>query len=128
MWRRARSASRPTPAVARLEPAAFLALVAQRWTIRELWVGHDFALGRGRSGDPAALRRLGQQHGWRLQVVPPLRLGGEIVSSTRIRRLLAARRLDEATCLLGAAGGDLGAAGGGLALAQSREPNTHREQ
>jgi riboflavin kinase/FMN adenylyltransferase len=91
-----------TPALARLEPEAFLALVADRWTIRELWVGHDFALGRGRAGDPTALRRLGQQRGWPVHVVPPLRLGGEIVSSSRIRRLLEAQRLAEATYLLGA--------------------------
>jgi riboflavin kinase/FMN adenylyltransferase len=90
-----------TPELARLEPAAFLALVAGRWSIRELWVGHDFALGRSRAGNHDVLRQIGRRHAWQVQVVAPLRLGGEIVSSSRVRRLLEAGRVEEASVLLG---------------------------
>ena len=67
----------------------------------ELWVGEDFALGRDRGGDRRALAELASELGYRLHVVPPLMLGGEPVSSTRIRALIEAGRMPEAAELLG---------------------------
>jgi riboflavin kinase/FMN adenylyltransferase len=90
-----------TPEIARLEPADFLRLVSAHWPLAELWVGYDFALGRARNGSAAVLRRLGFEQGWRLQVVAPLQVEGEPVSSTRVRALLGADRHDEAKSLLG---------------------------
>jgi riboflavin kinase/FMN adenylyltransferase len=90
-----------TPELARLEAHEFVNLVSARWPIAELWVGHDFALGRARTGSVDVLRRLGFERGWRLQTVAPLQVEGEIVSSTRIRTLLGAQRHAEATSLLG---------------------------
>jgi riboflavin kinase / FMN adenylyltransferase len=91
-----------TPEIARLAPTEFLAMVSARWRIDELWVGHDFALGRGRSGSLDVLRDIGERHGWSLHVVQPLRVDGEVVSSSRIRHLLAAGRRAEAAELLAA--------------------------
>src|SRR3954447_20133814 len=87
--------------IARLEAAEFLALIQARWPLAELWVGEDFALGRGRSGSTDVLRRIGFEQGWRLQVVTPLEIEGEVISSTRIRALLTAQRHAEATSLIG---------------------------
>ncbi len=67
----------------------------------ELWVGEDFALGRDRGGDRLALAELAGELGYQLQVVPPLTLDGEPVSSTRIRALVEEGRMREATALLG---------------------------
>jgi riboflavin kinase/FMN adenylyltransferase len=93
-----------TPEIARLEPADFMRLVSARWPLAELWVGSDFALGRARSGSHDVLRRLGFEQGWRLQVIAPLHVEGEPVSSTRIRALVAADCHAEAKSLLGQPG------------------------
>jgi riboflavin kinase/FMN adenylyltransferase len=92
-----------TREIANLEPTQFLDMIEQVWPMAELWVGHDFALGRGRSGSIDVLREIGSQRGWRLHVVEPLRIEGEIVSSTRIRSLLTEGRHAEAASLLVAA-------------------------
>jgi riboflavin kinase/FMN adenylyltransferase len=90
-----------TPELARLEPHDFLQLVAERQPICELWVGADFALGRGRAGTIAVLAEIGGGVGWGLHMVPPLRLDGQVVSSTAIRTLLAAGAVQGAADLLG---------------------------
>jgi riboflavin kinase/FMN adenylyltransferase len=56
---------------------------------RHLWVGPDFALGRGREGDIPTLNRLGEQFGFDLHVIDPILNGGETISSSRIRQVLA---------------------------------------
>lgn len=52
--------------------------------------GEDFTFGRARSGDTAALARLGERHGFSAETVGAVTLDGETVSSTRIRELLKA--------------------------------------
>lgn len=90
-----------TPEVARLEPEEFLRIVIERQPLAELWVGADFALGRGRRGNLTVLMELGIAAGWALHMVPPLRYEGQIVSSTAIRTLLAAGAVRGAADLLG---------------------------
>jgi len=90
-----------TSEVARLEPDEFMRLVAEREPLGELWVGHDFALGRGRRGTLAVLGEIGAAVGWALHIVPPQRFEGQVVSSTAIRTLLAAGAVRGAADLLG---------------------------
>jgi riboflavin kinase/FMN adenylyltransferase len=87
--------------VARLEPEEFLRLVAERQPIAELWIGADFALGRGRKGTIAVLSELCGAAGWGLHMVPPYRLEGQVVSSTAIRTLLSTGSVRGAADLLG---------------------------
>ncbi len=68
---------------------------------RAIVVGEGFRFGHGRRGDGALLQRIGVESGTRIEIVPPLQVDGAAVSSTRIRRLLAAGRVDEAARLLG---------------------------
>jgi len=75
--------------VARLTPEAFIQRLSRHLHMRELWVGPDFALGKGRVGDIPYLHRLGYRFGYRLFVVPPFVLEGEEVHSSVIRRSLA---------------------------------------
>jgi riboflavin kinase / FMN adenylyltransferase len=91
-----------TRELAALEPEAFVsqhlvAPFAPRWLV----VGEDFALGRGRAGNVSRLRELGGRLGYELESVPLERQDGEPVTSTRIRALLAAGRVAEASRLLG---------------------------
>jgi riboflavin kinase/FMN adenylyltransferase len=90
-----------TTELARMEPEDFMRLVAERQPIAELWVGADFGLGRGRKGTIAVLSEIGSASGWGLHMVPPLRLEGQVVSSTAIRTLLAAAAVRGASDLLG---------------------------
>jgi riboflavin kinase/FMN adenylyltransferase len=64
-------------------------------------VGSNFLFGRDRSGNFSLLRALGQQYGFRADKIDPVRYKEFVVSSTRIRRLVAEGRLDEAGALLG---------------------------
>jgi riboflavin kinase/FMN adenylyltransferase len=64
-------------------------------------VGADFLFGRDRSGNFSVLRALAGQYGFRAEKIDPVRYKEFVVSSTRIRRLLAEGRVDEASALLG---------------------------
>jgi len=78
-----------TPELAQLSPRQFLGLLEKYLRMRGLVIGPDFALGRNREGDADALRRLEQEMGFSVTVVPPIIINGEVVSSTAIRKALA---------------------------------------
>jgi riboflavin kinase/FMN adenylyltransferase len=77
------------PDLAGLTAEAFATLLKTHLRMVGLVIGPDFALGQGRSGNVTALRRLGATMGFTVTVVPPLKIGGEVVSSTAIRQALA---------------------------------------
>jgi len=79
----------------------FIAQVRRHLHIAELWVGADFALGRGREGDVEALRAMGQELGFTVRVIEPLTWQGQIISSTRIRSLILKGKVRQAAQLLG---------------------------
>jgi riboflavin kinase/FMN adenylyltransferase len=69
-------------------------------------VGEDFHFGHGRKGNVALLREMGgaagfEVEGYSLRVDGGGRSGGEPISSTRIRNLVGAGRVEEAAALLG---------------------------
>ncbi|MBE7415825.1 MAG: hypothetical protein HS130_11625 [Deltaproteobacteria bacterium] len=68
--------------------------------VREVWVGHDFSFGTGRAGTVEYLQALGRELGFSVRVVPAYRKGGEVVSSSRIRRLVAEGSVGKAGMLL----------------------------
>lgn len=88
-------------ALSQMEAADFTALLRQLFRMRELWVGPDFALGHRRRGTVEVLREIGLRQGFRVEVVPPLTAGGQVVSSSAIRRLLGEGQVAEAARLLG---------------------------
>jgi riboflavin kinase/FMN adenylyltransferase len=90
-----------TPEVADTSPAAFVQLLHERLRMRRLWVGPDFALGRGRAGDLARLQELGRQVGFDVHEESYLTIGGSKVSSSRIRTLVHRGHVKEAARLLG---------------------------
>ncbi len=68
---------------------------------KQVVIGAGFRYGHDRGGDVALLRAEGARRGFGVDEVPPQELGGERVSSTRVRAALAAGHLDEARALLG---------------------------
>jgi riboflavin kinase/FMN adenylyltransferase len=69
--------------------------------IKCLVVGDDFHFGRDRSGDYAMLVRMGALHGFEVLETHSIEMGGERISSTRIRRELELGNFVEAAKLLG---------------------------
>lgn len=64
-------------------------------------VGEDFRFGHKGSGTVEILRELGSKLGFRVFVIPPVSIGGEPVSTTRIRDLLDEGKVMAAATLLG---------------------------
>ena len=69
--------------------------------VRHLVVGDDFRFGCDRAGDFALLREVGEQRGFTVENTRTVTVDGERVSSTRIRKVLAENRIEEAEALLG---------------------------
>ena len=91
-----------TPELSHWDPETFVRIVLVEWLrVAEVWVGANFLFGHGRSGNFSALRTLGQRYGFRAEKIDPVRYKEFVVSSTRVRRLIAEGRVDEAGALLG---------------------------
>jgi riboflavin kinase/FMN adenylyltransferase len=90
-----------TPELAQWDARQFLTWVYRTLPFRELWVGSDFALGHHRTGTTDVLASLGQELGSELHLFPPVRIDGDVVSSTAIRQALLAGDIRRATGLLG---------------------------
>jgi len=69
--------------------------------LRGICAGASWSFGKNRSGNMEVLKSMGHEMGFVAREVPARLLGGEIVSSTRIRKAVAAGRLDEARDCLG---------------------------
>ncbi len=92
-----------TQEVSHLSPEQFVRLLMSRYQLRELVVGFDHGMGRGRTGDVAALRELGRRLGVAVDVVGAVTVDGRSVSSTLIRRAVAGGDLATAARFLGRA-------------------------
>ena len=68
---------------------------------REVFVGHDFRFGNQRSGTIEYFKKAGRQYGFHVHCISSVKWGREKIGSSRIRRLVAAGKLDAAQCLLG---------------------------
>jgi riboflavin kinase/FMN adenylyltransferase len=91
-----------TKPLARLSPLEFVReILVGKLHASTVHVGPNFRFGYRQAGDIEVLRELAGQEGFRLDVVPILEVRGAQVSSTRIRELLAAGRVDLAGRLLG---------------------------
>jgi riboflavin kinase/FMN adenylyltransferase len=91
-----------TPSLAATSPRDFVRnYLVDRLRARCVCIGYDFAFGKGRAGSPELLRALGGEHQFELDVVPAMAADGRVISSTRIRGLLASGELREATRCLG---------------------------
>ena len=91
-----------TPELSHWDPETFVRTVLVDWLrVSEVWVGANFLFGHDRSGNFSTLRTLGQRYGFRADKIDPVRYKEFVVSSTRVRRLVAEGRMDEAGALLG---------------------------
>jgi riboflavin kinase/FMN adenylyltransferase len=93
---------RTGPQLLALSPEAFFEdVLARQLGAKAVVEGYDFRFGRGRAGDTATLRDLCATAGLAFEEVPPFVLGGEPVSSSRVRSALLAGEVAAAADLLG---------------------------
>ena len=86
---------------ASLRARDFAERLARRHRARHVLVGPDFRYGAGREGDAASLAASGGALGFEVEVLAPVAIDGERVSSTLVRAALAAGDLERAARLLG---------------------------
>ena len=99
---RAVAVVRFTHELSQWDPEMFVRAVLVEWLrVSEVWVGANFLFGHDRAGNFTSLKTLGQRFGFRAEKIDPVRYKEFVVSSTRIRRLVAEARMDEAAALLG---------------------------
>lgn len=92
-----------TNELALLPPESYVRdVLVQKIGFREIVIGHDHRFGHNRAGDQETLRRLGDIHGFTVDVIPSQVKKGITVSSSAIRRaLLEAGDAEQAASLLG---------------------------
>jgi riboflavin kinase/FMN adenylyltransferase len=91
-----------TREMAQLSPRDFAHTYLRRMIrAQHIVCGFNFTFGHKRQGNPQVLRELGHEMGFEVSVVPPYTIEGEVVSSTKIRRLLSQGDVEGASLLLG---------------------------
>jgi riboflavin kinase / FMN adenylyltransferase len=76
-------------------------ILVTRIGMKEIVVGYDYTFGRKREGNIHLLQELGGALGFLVHIHPPVIIGNHLVSSTRVRELIASGAMEEAKLLLG---------------------------
>jgi riboflavin kinase / FMN adenylyltransferase len=76
-------------------------IIRERLAARAMVEGPNFFFGHGRSGNVEVLQQFCAQAGMKFEVANPVEVGGQVVSSSRVRSLVAAGQVDEAAVMLG---------------------------
>jgi riboflavin kinase/FMN adenylyltransferase len=90
-----------TKEFAALSADEFIQRLAAAGEVRQIFVGEDFQFGHDRGGNVRTLAAAGAKYRFDVVVATPVKQGGEVVSSTRIRNALLAGDVESATSLLG---------------------------
>ena len=86
----------------KIEPREFVKkILVERLQIREISLGASSRFGHDRRGDNRLMQELAQEFGFRFQSMEGVQVGDEMVSSSRIRKLIEAGNLSEAQACLG---------------------------
>lgn len=91
-----------TRSFAKIPPQGFIQdILVKQLNVKAVFVGDDFRFGKDRRGDIALFEQCGHDLGFEAHPVSALKEGRAIISSTRIRHLIAEGQLTEAAGLLG---------------------------
>jgi len=89
-------------ALAKMSPQEFAeSILVEGLRAKAVIVGEGFRFGHRGSGNVSQLRELGQKFGFQVIELPTLSIGGEVVSTTKIRNLLDDGKVVAAAALLG---------------------------
>lgn len=87
--------------LAAMEAATFVREMLLPLGLRRLIIGYDFTLGHNRGGSGDVLRELGALLHFDVEQLDPVPVGGTVVSSTTLRRLIGEGDVAKAATLLG---------------------------
>jgi phosphoribosyl 1,2-cyclic phosphate phosphodiesterase len=88
--------------LSQLSPEQFAGdILARQLQVRAVLVGENFRFGHRQAGDVQLLRKLGQQLGFAVDMVPAVENRRAVISSTGIRKLVALGRVEQASRWLG---------------------------
>ena len=91
-----------TRQLSRMEPKDFIEqILVRKVGVCKFVMGFNHAFGKDRSGGSDLFQRMGTQHGFTVETVPPVRVDDNAVSSTRIRKLLLDGQIVRANTYLG---------------------------
>lgn len=91
-----------TRAFAGQDPEGFARdVLSRKIGAKEVYVGYDYAFGRGREGSIDLLKSMGRTYGFDVGVVEAVEVKGAVVSSSTIRDLIAGGSVAEAARFLG---------------------------
>lgn len=76
-------------------------ILAGKIGAREIVVGFDYAFGRGREGTIAYLKKMGDELGFKVHIVQPVRIEDRLVSSSHVRDLIEDGEVEKARQFLG---------------------------
>jgi riboflavin kinase/FMN adenylyltransferase len=79
----------------------FEEIIINKIGIREIIVGYDHYFGKDRQGNIELLKNIQSRYNFSLSIIDPIRLNGEAVNSTSIRRKLLEGNIEYANKLLG---------------------------
>ncbi len=89
-------------AMAAMDARTFMEdILLRQYGVRYLFIGYDHRFGHNRTQGYEDYEQIGREIGIELARGPKVSSGGTVVSSSRIRRLLANAEIEEANCLLG---------------------------
>jgi riboflavin kinase/FMN adenylyltransferase len=69
--------------------------------VHRVYVGQNTSFGRGRTGSVSLLKEFGKRYGFVVEAVEAVEVGGTVISSSRIRRLIRQGDIPGATEMLG---------------------------
>jgi riboflavin kinase/FMN adenylyltransferase len=88
-------------ALAAHTPEDFMAALVKATSLKELWIGESFALGKGRSGGVEQLSEIGTRLGYKVIAMPRVEDIDGVISSSRIRNAIQLGDVSLANRLLG---------------------------
>lgn len=91
-----------TRELAQMSPESFIEDVLCKQLRNEaVFVGFNFTFGHRGAGTPSLLQKFGEKLGFQVQVLPPIKLGETIISSSEVRRALEEGNIGKAQSYLG---------------------------
>ncbi len=90
-----------TPELASVPAYEYVLRLKEFLDVSRLFIGYDFALGKGREGNAKRLAEIGKELNYEVEVVSAVSDESGVISSTEIRKLVSAGNVGEAATLLG---------------------------
>ncbi|WP_035589151.1 bifunctional riboflavin kinase/FAD synthetase [Hippea jasoniae] len=85
-----------------LKPEEFVRdILLENFNAHAICVGHNYTFGKNGAGNPKTLKQLSFKYNFELLVIPPVKIDGVVVSSTKIREFLRNGNIKEANLFLG---------------------------